>query len=226
MRRKTPRRRIEPPADRPSDITLLPVPKEGRCTVRFLGECISLIQHYHRDIPQACPGEEDCPAAIHRSGSRWKGYAAVERWRDVPYEDWLPQVLEITAGLWTKLQGRLLRGEVWTLWRELGLHGCKEVCGEHVDTVNADMLREDVPVEPTIYRVYGTKRILFGVEPPLPPLPVLMPSKSPPPRKAVKALPDDHPEEVRKKQAAMAKLRERIGRPTETPEPSANGRHR
>jgi hypothetical protein len=127
---------------------------------------------------------KDCPTATHRSETKWKAYAGVERWRDQPHEDWLPEVLEITEALWKLLIGRTLRAEVWTLFRQNGRHGNRECTGHHVDTVNADKLRTDVSVEPTVYRVYRTPDILWGVEPYLPVVPLLLPSKDAPPSNA------------------------------------------
>jgi hypothetical protein len=94
----------------------------------------------------------------------------------------MPEVLEITENLWRSLQGRELRGEVWTVWTQVSRYSKEEVTGEHVDTVNVEALRPCFDPRPTIYRVYRTDTIEFGVDQYLPPVPMLMPMKSAPPK--------------------------------------------
>lgn len=182
MKKKPRRKRPEHPAGTRVEVEMLSIPDEGQITVRFLSEARSILTHRVGEDTLACPGEKYCPSATHRAKTLWKAYAAVERWRDVPFEDWIPEVLEITERLWERLAGRVLRGEVWTLKREVGRSGHKECVGEHVDTINEEHLRSDVVLETTVCRVYRTDNILWDVDPFLPVRQILAPSHGERPR--------------------------------------------
>lgn len=182
MKKKVCRPRPEHPAGVPVEVEMLSVPKDGSCTVRFLSEARSILTHRVGEDTKACPGVDRCPSAHHRAKTLWKAYAAVERWRDRPYEDWVPEVIEITERLWERLCDHELRGEVWTFRREVGRAGHKECVGELVDRVNPDRLRTDVILERTVYRVYRTDDIKWDVEVFLQPRQILEASKDGPPR--------------------------------------------
>lgn len=181
MSQKRRRVRREPPVGTLSPPEMFSVPETGQVTVRLLSQALTMLQHPGKDRPIACEGPGHCPGTLHKGPTRFKAYCAAERWRDYPYEDWLPCVLEITEALWRRLHGRRLRGEVWTLYRQLSHWSKKELGGEHVDTVDDTILRRDVNVELVVSRVYGTNCILWGVEPVLDPVPLLEPSKDRPP---------------------------------------------
>lgn len=181
MRKKVRVRRPEPKPGTISPPLLFNVPETGQVTVRFLSEADTMFCHPGSERPIACAGEGVCPPGLHhKSPKRFYGYAAVERWRD-QYEDWLPCVLEITESLWRKLQGRRLRGEVWTFCRQASAWSKREVTGEHVDTLDETRLRKDVEVYKVVHRVYGTDQILWGVAPELDVAPALQPTKDKPP---------------------------------------------
>lgn len=181
MRRKVRVRRPEPKPGEPTVPIVFSVPETGQVTLRFLSEMDTLFAHPGEQRPSACPGAGVCPPSFcHKAGKRFYGYAAAERWRDA-YEDWLPCVLEITEGLWRRLVGRRLRGEVWTIWRGPSQWSKKEVTGEHVDTIDDSRLRRDVDVYTVVQRCYGTDQILWGVVPALNVASPLEPSKDLPP---------------------------------------------
>lgn len=175
------RKREAPPPGQSVDVDCVAVPKEGTLVVRWLDQLSGMLSHWGKERGIACPGEQWCPAAIHRGKTNWKGYAPAEYWRPSPYEDWCPAVVEVTERLYELLSARELRGEVWRLWRQVGRARCKEVSGELIDTVDPGQLRLPFAVEPTLYRVYRTTHILLGVAPLLPPRLNLEPSKGPPP---------------------------------------------
>lgn len=181
MRKKPRIVRPEPPPGSASPPLMFAVPEFGEVHVRLLGEMSSMLQHYNGGKPIACPGEGRCPSAIHRGDTRWKGYVAAERWRDGKFQDWLPCVLEVTRSLSVLMRGRVLRGETWKLWRAPGLYGKLEVTGEHVDTSDDDGWESPDFWLSVVERVYGTKEILWGVEPPLDDVAPLLPKKSAPP---------------------------------------------
>lgn len=218
MSKKVRSKRPEPPAGRPSPPELFPVPKFGQVVVRLLSEALTMNQHPGKDRPVACPGEERCPRALHAGDTRFKAYAACERWRPEPYGDWLPCVLEITEALWRIMRKHELRGTYWSLWRLKSEGAPKEVTGELVDEVNADALRKDVDIYVVVHRVYGTNDIHWGVEPLLDPIPPLPPSTDGPPaalrgkkiqKEKLKAAAPDLSEPSMAD--AMEKLRARIG---------------
>jgi hypothetical protein len=181
MSKKVRPKRPEPPAGRPSPPELFPVPKFGQVVVRLLSEALTMNQHPGKDRPIACPGEERCPKALHAGATRFKAYAACERWRPEPIGDWLPCVLEITEALWRIMRKHELRGTYWSLWRLKSEGAPKEVTGDLVDEVDADTLRKDVDIYVVVHRVYGTNDIHWGVEPLLDPIPPLPPSTDGPP---------------------------------------------
>lgn len=174
------RRRPQPPPGALVEVEVVSVPKEGRITVRFLGHIRGILTHWGKSASVACPGPESCPTVTHRGRTLWKGYIAAEWWRSGQYQDWCPCAFEVTQRLGELMRGAELRGTVWTCRREVGRSGVKEVVGEQVDEVDPDRLRHAFSVEPAVCRVYGTTRVLFDVEPYLPP-PVVLPAAAGPP---------------------------------------------
>lgn len=185
MPKKVRRPRPEHERGKPVPIELLSIFEVKKCTVRFLGEPLSCLTHWTSKGSVACPGKEECKTETHRSRTMWKAYAPVERWRDVPHEDWLPEVLEITENLWRAMKDHDLRAEIWTLFLQVSRFEKNEVWGEHVDTINADHLRQPFDVKPTVFRIYRTIDIQFGVESYLPAVPVLEPSAGARPKNLV-----------------------------------------
>jgi hypothetical protein len=169
-------------------VRLLSVPKEGSCTVRLLGPGQGILTHFTPKRPYACPGADRCQVSIHRASTTWKAYAPAELWRDVPYRDWLPVVLEITERLWESMNATALRGQIWSLWRVGGDRKSQEVTGELLDIVEPQLLRTDVEVVPVVCRVYRTNEIQWGVRPFLPPRQVLTPAVDCPPPNAAKTV--------------------------------------
>jgi len=166
-------------------VRLHSVPEGEKSTVRPLGTALGILTHWTPKRPYACPGARNCQATIHRGPTVWKGYAAAELWRDLPFRDWLPIVLEITERLWESMSATALRGQIWSLWRVGGDRKSKEVTGELLDIVEPKILRTDVEVAPVVCRVYRTSEIEWGVKPFLPARQLLAPiSEQPPPNAA------------------------------------------
>lgn len=150
-------------------LEIVAVPPEGFLVARFLGDYRGILTHWGRKAALACPGAAACPTATHRGKTVWKGYAAAEYWRDRPWEDWCPCIIEITERCAEQMQGHLLRAQVWKLERGTGRNGTKEVMAEHIDDVNGDRLRKEFSIEAAVWRVYRTRDIEFDVDPYLPP---------------------------------------------------------
>jgi hypothetical protein len=146
-------------------------------------------------------------------------------WFDAPYNIWVPMVLEITERLWEKLVGRNLRGEYWTLFRQVGRHGHKEVCGELVDVTSGSSLRNDVKIEATVQRVYRTKDIAWDVPLHLPARAVLAPSSDPPPPLASNQRAEQPPASAAELKAMLDASRKRLAKATGSATHSRNGTH-
>jgi hypothetical protein len=160
--------RPQPPPGAPVQIEVVSVPPEKPIVVRWLGTIEGMLVHWGKTSSVACPGESECPTAIHRGKTLWKGYVAAEFFREAQYQDWAPCVLEITERLRDQILGAVLRGTVWRLQRVVGRYGAKEVWGEQIDEINGDVLRPTFPIYPAIFRVYRTTRIAFGAAPVVP----------------------------------------------------------
>jgi hypothetical protein len=163
-----PRRRASVAPGAPVPVELVSTPAEGPLIVRWLGDIRGMLVHWGKKASSACPGPEECPTAVHRSKTYWKGFAAAEYWRAGQYQDWAPCVYEVTEHLFEQLEGSELRGTVWTVRREIGRGGLKEVTGEMTGEVNPDYLRTAFPIEPVVYRVYRSTHILLDVLPLMP----------------------------------------------------------
>lgn len=189
-------------------------PREGVIRVRFLGPWRgALIHKPKKDVQVACPGAADCPAAMHRSKTQWKGFAPAEWWREGQYQDWCPCVFEITQHLGELMHGAELRGTIWRIERRVGEFGANEVHGEMIGEVDGDSLRPPFTVLPTIVRVFGTVDIALDVPPNIPPRLILPPiAGGPPPDlvepKKAKALGDLTMREMMKQQLAAGTLPE------------------
>lgn len=166
-------------------VKLLSCPEQGQeATVRVLGPARGLVTHWKPGKPGrplACPGARVCPPSNHRLSSCWKAYAPAEVWRDAPYRDWTPVILEITERMWEGMQTYTLRGTVWTIFRQIGEHKRLECAAALVDVVEPAELRTDVSVEPVVTRIYRTAEIEWDVLPYLPARQLLTSSFGAPP---------------------------------------------
>lgn len=137
-------------------VHILAVPRTGYVLAVFAGPLRGVIMHWTRGGSVPCLPEPDCPAAIHRSGSTWKGYAPVRMW-DHSLGVWMPFVLEVTEALEEVLRGRDLRGEVWRLSR------CRKKKGSGAVQGVLEELRTDVQLlTPFDVRVVVQRRFHCG----------------------------------------------------------------
>jgi hypothetical protein len=217
--------RPELPGGKAVEVEMLSIPDEEQVTVRFLSEPRSILTHWDNKRPRACPGKKDCPAAIHRSHTTWKFYAAIERWRERPFEDWIPEVLEGTENLWRVVNGKILRGTVWTLFRQLGRHGKRELTGEQVDEINADHLRTDIVMENTVMRVFRTDDIMWDVPCFIPAVSVALPSKDAPPKNARRDDPRPDPTDRAAYKAWIERQKRKAGQPVMNGQANGNEKH-
>lgn len=156
------------------------VPQDGTAiTVRFLGNYLGI--HTHWSGKSSVPCCQECPNTLHRGKVVWKGFGAVERWRDEPYCDWEPTVLEITERLDESLYGLELRGQVYQLGRTLGAHSKPEVTATHLgqDVENLSPCFDARPVVERMYR--PATPIVWGLRPLCPPRMFVSPVKAPRP---------------------------------------------
>jgi hypothetical protein len=199
-------------------------------TVCFVGPILGLMTHRHGGQPFPCLGESRCPTSIHRTRTLWKGYAPGEMW-EKHTELWIPCVIECTENMDDQLQGRKVRGEIWSFWRE---GGKKEgaVLGAYSQTLPEEDQREWFSIVPILERLYHHCGLILGVENPVPRKTLLEARGGVQPR-LVRELTTPLPVEVPATPEQMADLREQMrkafggakkppSKPT-TPEPSAKG---
>lgn len=145
-------------------IQIVKVPTAGILTVRFLGPILGTLTHWV-GYSVACLGEH-CPPKAHNSRQIWKGYAAVEWVKFATRAVWVPAVLEITENLYWQLGSDNPRGETWQLTRASVAQKRAECRGKFLQRVEPRTLRCDVEVEPAVFRLYRTRAVVFGAEPP------------------------------------------------------------
>lgn len=142
-------------------ITKVPAPT-ARLRVRWLGPMDGLHVHYRKQrIP--CGGQH-CDSGLHKLPKSWVGYAPVEalNTRD---RLWFPTVLEITERLYWCLEGLILRGTVWDLWRRPGRRDREECYGEQIDEIDPQKLRCDVDTAAAVRRLYANRPMEWGKTP-------------------------------------------------------------
>jgi hypothetical protein len=212
--------RSDPGADaRPYIPQVVSVPKTGEITVCFCAPWDGIITHYTRDGTVPCPGEEDCPAAIHRIRPIFRGYAPV-RVHVAQAALWVPEVLEVTEHLEEALRGRHVAGEVWVLSRKVGKRKTRPVVGRYLETRHVDGVFDPFDVRPVVHRMYHTDRIRWGCTNPVPPRLMLQAVEAPPPDAGSIAPPTARPGETHEE--IMQRLRRDGARLASTPLP--NGR--
>ena len=93
-------------------------PKGGvGLVVVFSGNILGCFTHYHQNRSHYCGGDGVCSPAYHKLRQDWKGFAPVYQWMEGP-KLYLPDVLEVSAGLDLQLRGRDLVGETWLIARD------------------------------------------------------------------------------------------------------------
>ena len=151
------------PTRLPVSLRLTRIPSEGFTVVKFMSYVHGILTHRPRSASMPCPGSDLCPKGTHLSKTVWKGYAAVLVWREQPFADWTPSVLELTEQLDAFLGPNSRVGEVWKLFRELGTSKHKEAMGEYLETRQCDVVQGLTWIQPCLYKVYGTPFIKFDV---------------------------------------------------------------
>lgn len=149
-------------------VHILSVPKVGYAIVAFAGPYRGIMMHWARGGSVPCLPGDDCPPALHRSGSTWKGYAPVRSW-DHTLGAWVPYALEITEALEEILRGRDLRGEVWRLSRQRKKNKPGTVQGTLEETRSEPALLHPFDVRPVIQRRYHCAELVWDVPNPIVP---------------------------------------------------------
>jgi hypothetical protein len=198
------------------------VPKEPEIslTVRFSGNYLGLLTHYHNKRSVPCMGEKDCLPVVHRTRTIWKGYAPGDGW-DCHQRLWIPVVLEITELMEHMLVGRDLRGEVWMFFRSK-LRG--PVQGAFSEKQQEKQCRKCFSIAPIVERFYHQSNLLLGVPNPIPPKTFLEPLEGDAPR-LVRELETPLPEPAKADAKEFITMAERARRFANTREASKNGTH-
>lgn len=156
------------------------VPKQGELIVCFLTPLDGVMTHYTREGTCPCPGEDRCPAAVHRIRPIYRGYAGVVC--HVPGTDqWAPEVLEVSEHLEEVLRGRFLPGEVWALSRKTGKRRARPCVGRYLETRPIDGVFDAWDFHPVVCRMYHTDDICWGALNPVAPRIVVQMRAAPPP---------------------------------------------
>jgi len=139
-----------------------------------------LLTHWKDKRGHYCTGA-DCPAALHKLNSFWKGYGAAEAWEE-SLNSWLPICLELTEHLELDFRDKWQRGGVWEISRGPKT-GSKHAVTEatFVKQLDPASLPEPVNILPTLHHVYHVQPIKLDVKNPLPPRTLVMPSPGEPP---------------------------------------------
>lgn len=149
-------------------VHILSVPKIGYAIVAFAGPYRGIMMHWARGGSVPCLPGDDCPPALHRSGSTWKGYAPVRSW-DHTLGAWVPYALEVTEALEEILRGRDLRGEVWRLSRQRKKKKPGTVQGTLEETRTDEALLIPFDVRTVIQRRYHCAELAWDVPNPIKP---------------------------------------------------------
>lgn len=165
---------------------------EGKvATVRMLSDAIGgILTHYAGGRSEYCKGN-DCPDALHRRGSYWKGYVAAELFEPRP-RHWIPIVLEITEALELDMRGRYARGQVWQLSRNPSSKRRHfPIVGMLIQEPTAQVLRAAFDVRPVLAHLYHTNEIALDRDNPTPaPVVLEVAVDGPPPPVPVAKRPD------------------------------------
>jgi hypothetical protein len=85
-------------------------------------------------------------------------------WRDSPYRDWIPGVVEITERLDAVMPIEGCVGQAWEIWREPGESGHVEVTGMYLDTATVPNVADPMSwIEPVLSVVYRVSSLNLGV---------------------------------------------------------------
>lgn len=163
-------------------VTRAPMPP-GTERVRFLGELDGVHTHWSRGTTP-CFGT-GCRHCRQHLPIEYRGYVAAERW-DGTRGVWAPTVVEVTERMYWRLEGTILRGTIWELYREA--HGRnKTTClADLVGEVDPKLLPHRFDIRPVVSRLYHNLPLYWGKKPELGAplqLPVSVdPNHQPPPK--------------------------------------------
>jgi hypothetical protein len=169
---------VHAPANQFLRVFSVPTKEPVKVYIRFLGDYLGILTHRHKGGPVACPGHDDCPTAVHRSGTVWKGFAPAEYFRGKPHNDYMPCVFEITERLAEILPDQGLRGMLWECWRENLGKGRSQVQAILNDIHTDDELPPEFPIDSPVCRIFHTTEIAWGVKPPLPARIIVQPTQA------------------------------------------------
>jgi hypothetical protein len=165
---------------------------------------------------------------LHRAGTFFKAYAAVEEW--IPHiAKWRPCVLEATASLEEYLRDRILRGEVWMLMREDKTASTSPVHAAYLETIPVHQVSPPFEILPVLQRLFNRLDLLLDVPNPTPRRVVLADVVAAPPTLPADLLPPpppaEDPAERQKLREAIEESKRQFGRPRSSDSAAAgNGR--
>lgn len=158
-----------PPTGSPVSVQVFSVPDKGKYVVVFLSECSGIITHWGPKGSSPCSGEDQCPLTLHRQRQVFKAYASAMVRRTDPQtrkEEWFPMVFEITERAYCVLKtSEALTSTKWIFKRGMGPYGKNEVLAERLDDFKGH-LPFCFDFRPVVERLYRTRNIEWGKEPP------------------------------------------------------------
>ena len=137
--------------------------------VRLLSESYGgLFTHFFRSRSHLCLGD-DCPPAIHKIDTNWKGYCAAEIFLEKE-RVWRPICLEISEHAELDMRGLFARGQLWQFARPAEPH-------KKNPPIHASLLEERDPAKfppafdykPVLQTLYHCIHIDLDNKNPLPP---------------------------------------------------------
>lgn len=161
-------------------VRILRVDPNCHVIVRFLAAYYGLLTHWCSGRSLPCPGVTQCPPAIHKHRTLWKGYAPVEWWDDVSGYWWCA-VLEITEALEELLHARDLRGETWALSHPQAGKKAMPVVGFFAEQADPVTLRKAFDVLPVLKRFYHLAELPASTPNPVPRRTLMEPTVNDPP---------------------------------------------
>jgi len=173
------------------------------------GRIKGLLCHWCKKRSHYCLGN-DCPPAIHRSGSQWRGYLAAEHFQE-RLGVWHPVCFEVTEYSELEMRDLAQRGQTWTVSRAMRAQDkiFPVVARLHARN-DPSTMPAPFPLLPTLQHIYHCPWVALNVDCPLPSRTFVSPSIGDDPRKASEQPTKDSPEEEAKRRELLTQLKKRL----------------
>lgn len=134
-----------------------------------------LFYHWNRGRSVYCTGN-DCPAHVHKLPRCWKGYCAVELYRQNDAM-WVPTVLEVSEHLELDFRHVYKRGQIWQIWRDKPSKKRNEpVQGRLTEECDPDHVPPPFSIVECLLHLYHVEVIDLSAKNPLPDRVIVKPS--------------------------------------------------